>query len=182
MTSLYFTGSSGTGKTTLSLSVSSALKFSIVDGISRSSPFLQGSDEHQQYVSRRVFRKCVLQKDKTIHCRTPIDVMAYTTVNNAYSPMDDQHCRLFAATNPIVVYFPMLHDIEDDGVRPTDRVFNENIAKQIKASLDRYNIKYLRLEPGKVSDRVSKIIEYYLEERNGDAKTVLGNGPRIPSL
>ena len=114
MTGLYFTGSSGTGKTTLSLSVAPMLKLSIVDGISRSSPYLQGSDDHQQYVSRRVFRKCICQK-KSIHCRTPIDVMAYTTVNNAHSPMDEQHCKLFAAINPVVIYFPMLPDIEDDG-------------------------------------------------------------------
>lgn len=168
--SLFLCGSSGVGKTTQSLILSGALGLPIVDGISRSSPFLMGTSEHQQHVSRRVFKKCMTQK--AIHCRTPIDVFAYSQVNQVNSPMDKQHIEFFAKTNPVVVYFPMLDVIEDDGVRPTSREFNEKIDECIRGDLERYNITHLVLpvsdNPG---ERSLEIIKYW---RNYDSQELLG--------
>ena len=178
MKSIYFTGSSGTGKTTQSLLVSSVLKMPIVDGISRNSPFLMGTSEHQQYVSRRVYRKCINMN--AVHCRTPIDVAAYTKINGVDSPLDDQHCSEFAKTNPVVVYFPMLDHIEDDGFRPTDYEFNFKVDYLVKKYLDYYGIEYLSLSSDNPDDRANEITTYYW--RRNDSKTVLEQPRRISDV
>ena len=180
MKSIYMTGSSGTGKTTMALLMSDVLRMPIVDGISRSSPFLMGTDDHQQYVSRRVFKKCMTQT--AIHCRTPLDVNAHTQVNSSNSPMDKQHIQLFAATKPLVIYFPMLEEIEDDGFRPTDWGFNEKVDTCIKQTLSEYNISYLELSLGSTRERASEIITYLEEHHHGCAKTLLEHRKRLSYL
>jgi hypothetical protein len=153
------TGSSGSGKTTQSLYLSDLTGLPIVDGISRSSPFLMGTSEHQQHVSRRVYKKCM--KTVAINCRTPIDVAAYTIVNQVYSPMDQQHIELFAASKPVVIYFPMLQVIEDDGFRPTDLEFNRKVDDAILDLLGRYNIDYLALSYSSPEERAKEIMHYW---------------------
>ena len=175
--SLYLTGSSGTGKTTQSLHLAAMTGMSIVDGISRSSPYLMGTSEHQQHVSRRVFKKCMSQK--AIHCRCPIDVAAYTKVNKVYSPMDEQHLTIFASTNPIVIYFPMLDHVEEDGFRPTDFDFNRQVDEYILEALERYNITYLALSKNSPEARAEQIIKYW---RNYDSQELLGMPGDLPAI
>lgn len=160
MKAIYFTGSSGSGKTTTSELVAHRTGLKIFDGITRSSPFKMGTDENQQYVSRKIYSTCMSRLG--VHCRTPLDVYAYTQAFGLRSPADEQHVKFFAKTNPFLVHFPVLGQIEDDGFRPTDREFNLQVDEHIRFMIKRYNFNCLYLQSdSSPEERAGEIITHY---------------------
>lgn len=155
---VYMTGSSGVGKTTQANLLSERLQLPVIDGIARSSPYEMGTDENQQYLSKKIYHAC--NTVDGLHCRTPLDVLGYTRASKLYSPTDEQHVEFFALMEPILIYFPPLGDIEDDGVRPTDKTYNKVVDWFIKDALRRYNFKYLELSPGTPEERSEEIITF----------------------
>lgn len=160
--SVFFTGASGQGKTTLASLLSDHTDWYVVDGIVRRSPYALGTDENQQYVSKEVFRAS--QAYEGIHCRTPLDVAGYTKAYKSYSPCDEQYVKDFLSTSPIIIYFPMVLDIKDDGFRPTDRELNSTVDKWIRSYLREYDVEYLTLKKESPEARLQAVLEY-LEER-----------------
>lgn len=110
--------------------------------------------------------------DRGIHCRTPLDVAAYTKAYESYSPMDDINSRLWAARKPCLIYIPLhFEKIEDDNNRPTDLEFNRKVDQEIQDSLARYNLKYLTLSANSPEERVQEILSYW---SNYVSESVLG--------
>lgn len=156
---IFFCGSSGQGKTTTANLLNEATGLKVIDGISRSSVHKHGTDEHQQWLSKTIYR--ISMTEKGIHCRTPLDVYAYTQAYGRYSPCDETNVRFFSFKKPVMIYFPLLFkDIEDDGVRPTDLKLNETVDGYIKSALDRYNFNYLALQGNSPEERVQDILNY----------------------
>lgn len=160
MKSIYFTGCSGSGKTTTGMLVAHRTGLGILDWVSRNSPHKMGTDENQRYISKKVYQRCM--KQLGVHTRTPLDVYAYTQAFGLYSPTDEQHIDLFRLTNPFLVYYPILDHIEDDGFRPTDRKLNETVDEQIKLMIKRYNFNCLFLSKDtSPEERADEIITHY---------------------
>lgn len=162
MTQIYFTGSSGQGKTTLANLLSKRLDLPVIDGVSRNSPHPQGTDENQQYLSHEIAHLCGALSG--IHCRTPLDVAAYTHALKLYSPMDTQHVKSFLASWPVVIYFPMVLSIENDGFRPTDVEMNKCVDKWIRSYLNDSGVAFLTLKKESPLDRVESVVKFLYEE------------------
>lgn len=159
MTTVFFTGSSGQGKTTTAKIVSERLQVPVWDGVSRSSPFEMGTREHQEYISNEVFARCTAYDG--VHTRTPIDVLAYTYVfGTGNYAKDGHHVFKFLSTHPKIVYFPMLLEVEDDGFRPTDIELTRKVDRHIQDTLHIYGVTYLTLDLESPEERAEKIITF----------------------
>lgn len=160
MTKIFMSGCSGSGKTTVAKLLSDKTGLSIIDGVARKSPHKIGTKENQDYIYHELGRQ--FWQDG-IHCRTIIDVAAYSDLINHY------HYYLFddfwgSYRHHPLVYFPYPDwGIEDDGFRPTDEDTNRRVDSFIKERLDSYNIKYLHLSAKSPEDRVEEILDFWSE-------------------
>ena len=129
---IYFAGCSGQGKTTTANWLSKRLDMDVVDGLSRNSPHQMGSDDHQIYLSQTVFSAC-RNTENSIHCRTPFDVWAYSTVyERGDLNLDYDHAARFASQSPTVFYFPYWLIPKSDGFRPTSEELNKAVDREIR--------------------------------------------------
>lgn len=159
MPSVYFTGASSQGKTTTAKLLSQELFWPISDGIARSSVYSQGTVENQEWLSRQIYHNCMSRQNK-IFCRTPLCVAGYSHAYNIHCPIDEQHIEMFARSNPIVIYFPMILPLVDDNFRPVNVELNEAVDQTIKTKLDEYNMSFYTLGPGSPEERVQEIMSY----------------------
>jgi len=167
MTVLWLAGSSGTGKSTTAKILGDRLNMPVVDNISRSSPHKMGTIEHQQYISKAVFK--LNQQDNIISTRSPFDVLSYTVAFKVPNlAMDSLHSFIFASGNPTVIYFPFGFPakIEDDSFRPTSPVLNEQVDSEIKKQLNYYKVEYYEVKKESANARANSIIQY-LGDNNG---------------
>lgn len=120
---IYFTGSHGTGKTTTAKLVAKKAKMCAPPSVSRSSPYKQGSLEHQGYVMDKVYQRA-MEHSKSVHDRTPLDVYAYTLMMEHKGEYDHQlmkaqrFMRVLQDTGEPLFYFPITFPLVSDGVRP----------------------------------------------------------------
>lgn len=178
MNSIYFCGASGQGKSSTANVVADILGLPVIDGVSRNSVHKFGTDVHQQWLSKTIYRMAMCEIG--IHCRTPLDVYAYTDAYDAYSPTDELNVRFWSFTNPCVIYFPLYFTtIENDGQRPTDLAFNQHVDDTLQELLRRYNFEYLTLSDNSPEERAEEIIKYWssydpqsLLEQPGDLSDV----------
>lgn len=141
MESVFFTGTGGQGKTTTANLLSPIINIPIVDGLSRGNPYPMGSDEAQDWLGIKVWFNSI-QKRPKIHCRTPIDVWAYS---RAYGTGNLEYQEIYIESwlkkKPKIVYFPYLFKIEDDGFRPTDDTLAMTVDSFILEKLSTYSIR-----------------------------------------
>lgn len=120
---IYFTGSHGTGKTTTAKLVAKKAKMCAPPSVARSSPYKQGSLEHQGYVMDKVYQRAVDHKG-SIHDRTPLDVYAYTLLMEHEEEYGHQLMKverflsILEQTGEPLFYFPIAFPLVSDGVRP----------------------------------------------------------------
>lgn len=164
MESVFFTGAGGQGKTTTAKLIAPVVGLDIVDGLSRNNPYPMGSDEGQDWLGMTVWLKSVHPRPK-IHCRTPIDVWAYSKVYGTGNITNqEKYLQSWLAKNPNVVYFPKFFSVENDGFRPTD----ESLAWQVDQWIQDVLYKYMQ----KDSDKVLRMARTLPEQR---AKVVLSH-------
>ncbi len=158
---IYLSGCSGQGKTTTADILGSELQMPVIDGLSRSNPHEMGTTEGQKWLSNMVVSKCLRAED-SIHCRTPIDVIAYSKVyGRGDLELDMKNCDQFADTNPVVFYFPYWLTPKDDGFRPTDVTLNREVDKAIRKMYRYYSedIQVYKVLPATPHQRVHAIRE-----------------------
>ena len=162
--SVFFTGAGGQGKTTTANLLSPIIKLPVVDGLSRGNPYPMGSDEGQYWLEETVWYEC-MSPELRIHCRTPIDVYAYSKAYGTCS-LDDMiyFMEAWLVKKPKIVYFPYLFKIEDDGFRPTDDTLAMTVDSLILEALDMYSIRNssrIHIASNSVPEqRVKEIIEF----------------------
>lgn len=164
MGSLFFTGVGGQGKTTTANLLSPIIKLPVVDGLSRKNPYPMGSDEGQDWLGMKVWLNSVHRKSK-IHCRTPIDVWAYSRVYGTGNILNQEaYVESWLKKKPTIVYFPYLFKIEDDGFRPTDDTLAMTVDSLILERLDMYSMRNssrIHVASNSVPEqRVKEIIEF----------------------
>lgn len=160
MTSIFFSGSSGTGKSSTAIALGQALNMKVVDGISRNSPFEMHTLEHQKYMSRNVYATCT-SIDNRILCRTPLDVWAYSKafkINNQV--MDEDNLVRFIKSDPTIIYFPPYWKPKNDGFRPTSVDFNAVVDNSISSIIEEFELKSYTVKNEPVKQRVQNIIKF----------------------
>jgi|SRR6478752_10150367 len=116
---IYITGASGTGKTTLATELSRKLDLPVATSVARTSPYKMGTWDNQKYISDAVNNQCHAL-DEHIVTRTPLDVLAFTTVWRYDTHEDRMRSAEFVTKRPVILYCPSYWAPEDDGFRPTD--------------------------------------------------------------
>lgn len=156
---IWFTGSSGTGKSTTAKLLGEKTGINVVDNISRSSPHKMGTVEHQAYISKKVFD---LNGRLIISPRSPFDVLAYSVVYEVPNlAMDSLHSFIFASSKPVLFYFPYgQFPIVDDNFRPTSPVLNRQVDEEIRKQLRYYGVEYYEVKKESANSRANSIIQY----------------------
>ena len=157
---VFLTGASGTGKTSVGKILADRLNLDHMPSVSRQSPFKHGSVNAQRWIQQELVE---VANDAGVHDRTLIDVYGY---NQAYGQtLLNGHLlesvAAWASTDPIVIYFPILFNAVEDGVRPTDKDFNITVDASIKTALDVFlEGRYVAVGEGTAEERADDIYEY----------------------
>lgn len=173
MSNIYFTGAGGTGKTTLRDLLAPKLGLKTVESVSRSSPFMPGTAEHQDYVSGRIYDDAV-EKDGYLLDRTPFDVVAYDYAYDVGNKARDRWLANFFVTKkrPLVFYFPIYWQAEEDGFRPTDQKLLDAVDETIKIQLDFFRLDYYTV-PNETPERRLELALEFLEKRKQNARILI---------
>jgi hypothetical protein len=156
---IYFTGASGTGKTTLANLLAPEYDMKVMPSISRSSPHPIGGTEHQQYISEKLFR-LAMQDQNAVFDRTPLDVVGYDLAYGfpELATQSTLYATVWKRTNPILIYFPVYWTPEDDGFRPTDEKTTTTVDLSIRVQLT--GLEYLTVENESPELRLKSVMEY----------------------
>lgn len=171
---IVFTGAQGTGKTTLVNAIAEKYNINTLS-IAREqatetgwTPATPGSVEYQKDLYNKLYKALSYKKpyvsDRALSC-----VAAYT-FNHALLNMDNtdfkkladnqykKFCK-FHNENPdvLIVYTPIEFEIENDGLRSTDKEVQTQIDFLIKNILDTTGAEYLTVT-GTVEERMTQII------------------------
>lgn len=167
MTNIHLTGASGTGKTTVGNALERQLKMKHPESVSRSCPFPITTQKAQNYISLKTFEQGISSTGSVID-RTILDCAAYNTAFKLSGlEIDLDRVKLFAATDPFVIYFPIYWPAEDDGFRPVSPALNRVVDNYIVYLLNTNHIKYITVWDEPVESRVEHIISEW-EQRNGN--------------
>lgn len=164
---IFLCGSSGQGKTTVGKLLSEKYDEDHVTDVSRTSPYTHGTKDHQKYLHSKIGK---LSTAPGVHDRTLIDVLAYNYAFDFTSLNANliQDIEVWSNTKPCVVYFPVLLDVEDDGVRTTDFKTNADVDQMIRRTLYMFlDDGFLTLPLASPEERV-KMIERYMEGHNAN--------------
>jgi hypothetical protein len=118
-----------------------------------------GTKENQEWISRQVYHNCMSAFQK-IHCRTPLCVAGYSAAFNIDCPIDEQHIKMFAKINPIIIYHPFVIPIVDDNFRPVNVELNQKVDQVIREKMDQYNMDFFTLSDGSPEERLQEIMKY----------------------
>ena len=132
---IYLAGASGTGKTTIGDMLARHFDIEHHPSVSRSSPYEHGSRQHQIYTEEMIYQTMNLPG---VHDRTLLDVYGYNTFNGYTDLNEEMHGKIieWANSNPLVIYFPIFFEPENDGVRPTDKTVNAVVDSIIHSGLE----------------------------------------------
>lgn len=165
--SIFLTGASGTGKTTLGKLIADELGFYQSPSVSRLNPHPMGTKAFQEWTSNMIYNQSMMLT-KRVFDRTPFDVVAYDRVfNTGNIILDRMRTKYFADTKPIVLYFPVYWPAEDDGFRPTD--VSGPVDECIKEQLDFFNIDYYTVLNESPELRLSHCREFIQERLHENA-------------
>lgn len=156
---IYFTGASGTGKTTLATMLAAEYGMKVMPSISRNSPYPIGSTEHQEYISEELFRRA-MEDQNAVFDRTPLDVVGYDLAYGfpELSLQSTLYATVWKRTSPILIYFPVYWQPEDDGFRPTDEKTTTTVDLTIRAQLA--GLEYLTMDNESPELRLKSAVEY----------------------
>lgn len=122
----------------------------------------QGSDTTQRLIMMKHIENLIMNSNM-ITDRSAIDGLVYSTwlhKNGSISDDTLEYClNVFFTLIPFydrVFYIKPEFDIEDDGVRSTNRQFRDEIEKTFEFVLDTYSIPYIILS-GSVENRINQI-------------------------
>lgn len=168
---IILTGAQGTGKTTLmnALAADGTKTLSIAreQAINAGWSSVTGTTQDYQKILFQTLFKAVSSKRSYVSDRGLTCVAAYTfdgaikgTITKQTA--DKQYLKLqkFHRENPdiLLVYVPIEFELEDDGVRNTDKEYQAQIDFFIKNLLDTAGLKYITVT-GTVEERVKQIEE-----------------------
>lgn len=161
--SIFFTGPSGTGKTTTARLMASEMAYSVIDNISRNSPYAHeyGSIEHQMFVSESVWNHC-RDSFNVIHCRTPLDVYAYSYAYGIKESQARDYDRVlqFADLGAPVIFFPLYWSPQVEKGRNSDMALNRVVEEVIMSAIEDLMIDCYVVKNESTRDRVNNIFEY----------------------
>jgi hypothetical protein len=158
---IFLTGASGTGKTTVGKLLSNHYDLPLQPSISRTSPFKIGTVEHQEYISNKIFELAMTGPD-SVFDRAPLDIVGYDlaygfpelSVNSLLNAV------AWAQTKPLVIYFPVYWEPEDDGFRPTDEKTTSIVDLSIKTQLEGSKINHLTMPDVNPASRLTLAVDY----------------------
>lgn len=160
---IYMTGAHGTGKTSVAEEIARTTEFSNLKSVSRWSPHVSGTPENQRFIMEKVQKRCNMT-NHCVHERTPLDVFAYTSlmgIESEYTPQKMKVERFLdhlKHTGNKIFYFPVLFDLESDGVRP-GKWEQSVVDKTIKTQLDNSGVNYATVPMGSVEERAQFILK-----------------------
>lgn len=167
MRNVFLTGASGTGKTTVAKLLSEKLNLVHPPSVSRSCPHPISTNQAQTWIGAKTFEQA-MSIEGSVMDRTPMDCSGYNSAFGLHNQQaDDNRVKLFAATNPFVVYFPIYWPAEDDGFRPVSPSLNRIVDNYIVYLLKINDIKYMTVQNEPATDRTELIISEW-ENYNGN--------------
>lgn len=165
MKSIILVGSHGTGKTTLLKAYKDKYGMSIRDGISR--PIHKCTKElglsrhdEQKLINELTFFYWDYNKDipNLGMTRSPLDCMVYSQVFG-FEDLQKECVQRFAEldlNDVIFVYVPIEFEIEDDGIRYTDKQLQKYVDESMVYYMNKFNIQYKTVS-GSVEERVEQL-------------------------
>lgn len=166
---IILTGAQGTGKTTLmnALAADGTKTLSLAREAATNNGGLP-TDEQREDFQKNLFAtafKALSSKRNYISDRGLTCIAAYTFLGALQNSVkkktaDNQYLKLqkFHNDNPdiLLVYLPVEFDIEDDGMRSTDKEHQAAIDFMIKNILDTSGVKYITAT-GTIEERVAQV-------------------------
>lgn len=175
-----FTGAHGVGKTTLinklekglslkhSVNVTKEIPRIICDLINDPEYFRRGNNtpvKQMTILLGQLTQEYELAKSDLLICdRTIFDHWAYTTYLFK-GKMTEEHiktCETFQCkhmkTYDKIFYIPIEFEVEDDGTREADELFQKEIDTIIKKNLNKYDFQYIPIT-GTIDERYQKVIQ-----------------------
>lgn len=166
---IVFIGSHGTGKTTLCREMIKIYNnYKANDGVSR--PIKKCKDriglwakEEQIIINELTFFNWEFYKtvDNIFLTRSPLDCEVYSRVFEYSDLAEECESRIKEAdilnTKDVIwVYLPIEFELDDDGVRFMDKKLQENIDREFKKVINKYNIKVFEVR-GSVEERIEQL-------------------------
>lgn len=171
----FLTGAQGTGKTTIMNAL--PVSFNKIQGITRQviqSNNLLINEESNEITQRCIFDAYIRKftdTDEFISERSLIDVVAYTTylyrhkrISKKFLRTQERLLKNFIERFPECIYFylPITFDIQDDGVRSTNKEFQQEIDEIILSLLNTYKCSYFKLYNN--STERAEFINFYIQK------------------
>ena len=166
---IYFSGSHGTGKTTLVENLYTPLNLIKIKEIFRSvmdaGVYKQGTLEIQQNVASVMYGISTQLQQNFISDRSLIDVMAYSELQNfATDDIEIYLKNLNYYKNDLIIFTPIEFPLVKDGVRFEGKEFQQQVEDKILEILARYKINY-KVVSGSVESRIKQVKAFYQEKK-----------------
>lgn len=174
MSKLIFSGSQGTGKSTVLNLFKERMNYPVITEVVRQLAKTKGIKINKQgsVASQNMiwneYKRLLSQRDSYISDRGLTDVISYTEANSTTHPeleglLEDQWLDLvkFTEAHPdiLYVYFPIEFPVVADGVRSTDEDYRAIVDDIIRGNLNRLGIDYLEVH-GTPEERYQQIIDW----------------------
>lgn len=156
---IYLTGASGTGKSTLANGLAIELGMEVAPSVARTSPYEMGSAENQSYVGSKVWHQ-IKTSDNSIVTRTPLDVLAFSSIWGHDTYMDRYRSAEFCSQGNIILFCPLYWQPEDDGFRPTNMAELKRVNNIIHDFLECTAAEYYVVRNEPVDYRIQSVIQY----------------------
>lgn len=199
---IIFIGAHGTGKSTLAKELSSMLRMPVVESVAREAAKDFRILENECMISSKIperdrknayqkvlcsmsywdFMRWVGAEVPCIMTRCPLDTIAYAMADDDITHQTTYECLKVlqeddkfrkALENSLFVYLPIEFGIEDDGVRPTDGVFQSQVDAAMRKLMNMFGI-LPKVVSGTVKERVNLILEHIV--MRALKKEIWGNG------
>ena len=199
---IIFIGAHGTGKSTLAKELSSILSMPVVESVAREAAKDFRILENECMISSNIpeqYRKNAYQKvicsmsywdfmrwvGAEVPCimtRCPLDTIAYAMADDDITHHTTSECLKVlqeddkfrkALESSLFVYLPIEFGIEDDGVRPTDVVFQSQVDAAMRKLMNMFGI-LPQVVSGTVEERLNSILQHIV--MRSLKKAIWGNG------
>lgn len=159
---IFLTGASGTGKTTVGKLLSNHYDLPLQPSISRTSPHKIGTTDHQKYISQKMFELAMSEDEDSVFDRSPLDIVGYDLAYGfpELSVSSLLNSVIWVQTKPLVIYFPVYWEPEDDGFRPTDEKTTTIVDLAIKSQLENSRMNYLTMPDVNPASRLTLAVDY----------------------